>query len=88
MAWGALLIVYFASTTALSRLGRARKENLTSSIVAEQGRRDAWQVLANGAVRRRGAGVVLRPDPRWIALGAGALAASAADTWATEIGTL
>jgi uncharacterized protein (TIGR00297 family) len=30
----------------------------------------------------------MRPDVRWIALGAGSLAASAADTWATEIGTL
>jgi uncharacterized protein (TIGR00297 family) len=32
--------------------------------------------------------MVLRPNARWIALGAGALAASAADTWATEVGTL
>jgi uncharacterized protein (TIGR00297 family) len=32
--------------------------------------------------------MALRADARWIALGAGALAASAADTWATEIGTV
>ena len=47
------------------------------------------QVLANGAMFAGAAlAMVLRPDARWIALGAGALAASAADTWATEIGTL
>jgi uncharacterized protein (TIGR00297 family) len=45
--------------------------------------------LANGATFAVAALVAtIRPDIRWIALGAGSLAASAADTWATEIGTL
>jgi uncharacterized protein (TIGR00297 family) len=88
-SWGALLIVYFVSSSVLSRVGRARKEILTSSIIAKTGGRDAVQVLANGALFTGAAAVSLvRPDVRWIALGAGALAASAADTWATEIGTL
>jgi uncharacterized protein (TIGR00297 family) len=53
------------------------------------GTRDAAQVLANGALFAAAALVMLfHPDVRWIALGAGSLAASAADTWATEIGTL
>jgi len=87
--WAVLLIVYFAGTTALSHLGRARKEKLTSSIVAKQGARDAWQVMANGFVFGVAAlGSMASPDPGWAPLGAGALAASAADTWATEIGTL
>jgi uncharacterized protein (TIGR00297 family) len=32
-------------------------------------------------------GMLIQPGAWWTALGAGALAASAADTWATEIGT-
>ena len=69
---------------------RPRREGArTASIVAKGGERDAMQVLANGAMFAGAAfAMVLRPDTRWIALGAGALAASAADTWATEIGTL
>jgi uncharacterized protein (TIGR00297 family) len=91
--WAALLIVYFATSTALSRLGRARKEKLTSSVVAKHGARDAWQVMANGfAFGIAALGSLSNypgsPDPGWFALGAGALAASAADTWATEIGVL
>jgi uncharacterized protein (TIGR00297 family) len=89
--WAALLVVYFVSSSALSRLGRARKEKLTSSIVAKQGARDAWQVAANGfafGIAALGSLATPYPEPGWLALGAGALAASAADTWATEIGIL
>jgi uncharacterized protein (TIGR00297 family) len=32
--------------------------------------------------------MAIRPDVHWAALGVGALAASASDTWATEIGTM
>ncbi len=88
-SWGVLLIVYFASSTALSHLGRSAKEQRTASIVAKGGARDAAQVLANGGTFAASAlFLLLEPDVRWIALGAGSLAASAADTWATEIGTL
>lgn len=87
--WAALLIAYFVSASALSRLGRAAKERRTSSVVAKHGPRDAWQVAANGGVFVLAAlGMRVHPDARWLALGAGSLAASAADTWATEIGTL
>jgi uncharacterized protein (TIGR00297 family) len=88
-SWAVLLILYFASSTALSRLGRAEKERRTATVVEKGGERDAAQVCANGAVFLLAAiGMCFRPDLRWLALGAGALAASAADTWATEIGTL
>jgi uncharacterized protein (TIGR00297 family) len=88
-SWGALLIIYFASSSALSRSGRAEKEQRTGSIVAKTGERDAVQVLANGALfGAASVAMLIRPDVRWIALGAGSLAASAADTWATEVGTL
>lgn len=88
-SWGVTLILYFASSTLLSRLGRMEKEQRTHTIVAKGGERDAWQVLANGGVFLLAAiGALVHPQVNWIALGAGALAASAADTWATEIGTL
>jgi uncharacterized protein (TIGR00297 family) len=88
-SWAVLLILYFASSTALSRLGRAEKERRTATVVDKGGERDATQVFANGLVFACAALIMcLRPHPRWIVLGAGALAASAADTWATELGTL
>ena len=88
-SWGALLIAYFVSSTLLSRSGRSLKEQRTASIVEKGGERDAMQVLANGAIFAGAAiAMLLRPDVRWVALGAGSLAAAAADTWATEIGTL
>ena len=87
--WGALLLLYFIASSLLSRIGRTTKEQRTAAIVAKGGSRDAIQVLANGAVfAGAAAAMVARPDIRWVALGAGALAASAADTWATEAGTL
>src|SRR6516164_3173130 len=86
--WAILLIAYFASSSALSRLGGAEKERLTGSIVAKGGQRDARQVLANGGVFGVAVlGMLFQPGVWWTALGTGALAASAADTWATEIGT-
>ncbi|HXT14382.1 MAG TPA: DUF92 domain-containing protein [Gemmatimonadaceae bacterium] len=88
-AWAILLIVYFVSSTALSHLGRREKEQRTAKVVAKGGERDALQVFANGAVFIAGALLtIIEPNTRWLALGIGALAASAADTWATEIGTL
>ena len=81
--WGALLIAFFVSSTFLSRLGGD-----VSGIAAKGGERDAMQVLANGGVFALAAGAfVLRPAAIWQALGAGALAASTSDKWATEIGT-
>jgi len=88
-SWGALLILYFVSSTILSRLGRAEKEKRTSSVVAKGGQRDAVQVLANGGIFAAAAiAMLVDPNIRWIALGAGSLGAAAADTWATEVGTL
>jgi uncharacterized protein (TIGR00297 family) len=88
-SWGILLVIYFVAATSLSRLGRAEKELRIASIVAKGGERDAVQVLANGLVFASAAiAMLLHPSTYWFALGAGSLAASAADTWATEIGTL
>ena len=83
-----MLLSFFISTSALSRIDERRKAERLGSIVAKGGERDARQVLANGGVFALAAlGDILSPSPAWHALGAGALAAVAADSWATEIGT-
>lgn len=80
---------YFIAGSALSKLGEREKAELVGPIVQKSGDRDARQVLANGGVYALAAlGYLIFPSPVWYAVGAGALAASAADTWATEIGTL
>jgi uncharacterized protein (TIGR00297 family) len=89
--WAVLLVIYFVSASALSRIGARKKEQRTASVVAKSGERDALQVLANGGVFGVAAAlVIVLPDHplRWLTLGVGALGASASDTWATEIGTL
>ena len=89
--WGALLILYFAASAVLSRLGAAEKDRRTGTIVAKSGARDARQVLANGGPFALCAlGTLGGPSPAtaFAVAAAGALAASTADTWATEIGTL
>jgi uncharacterized protein (TIGR00297 family) len=88
-SWGMLLILYFVTSTGLSRWRRAERERLTGSVVAKGGARDARQVLANGGLFAVAATVaVVRPHDAWAAAGVGALAAAAADTWATEVGTV
>jgi len=92
-AWGVLLIAYFVLSIALSRLRSEEKKARTSGVVEKGGARDAIQVAANGGVFALVAlaaatvetGVVGRT---LTAAALGALAASAADTWATEIGSL
>ncbi len=66
----ALLFAFFLSSTLLTPGG---------------GRRRAVQVAANGGVAAAAA-LLARAQPAWAAAFAGALAAAAADTWATEIG--
>ncbi|HEX9129893.1 MAG TPA: DUF92 domain-containing protein [Gemmatimonadaceae bacterium] len=88
-SWGALLLSLFLSGSALSRLGERKKAERVGPIVEKGGERDAGQVLANGGVFALAAlGFLSAPSPIWYAMGVGALAASSADTWATEIGTL
>ena len=88
-SWAALLLGFFLSSSALSRIGIDIKRQRTSWIVEKGSRRDAVQVLANGGVFAAAAlGYVALPWDGWMALGGGALAAVTADTWATEIGTL
>jgi uncharacterized protein (TIGR00297 family) len=88
-SWSALLLAFFLSSSALSRIGIDIKQRRTAGILQKMGARDAAQVLANGGVFAAAAiGYAVLPWDGWMAIGGGALAAATADTWATEIGTL
>src|SRR4051812_31801517 len=90
-AWGALLVLYFLTSSALSHLGATEKERRTGGVVAKGGARDAMQVLANGGVFAVCVlALAARPSMAgtFAAAAAGALSAAAADTWATEVGVL
>ena len=86
--WGALLILYFLAGTIVSQIGRLEKEQRTGGVVAKGGARDATQVIANGGVFA--ACTLCIPLGMSLAgvAAVGALAASLADTFGTEIGTL
>ena len=89
IGWAALLLVFFVSSSLLSRLAKQRKAGLDEKF-SKGSRRDAAQVLANGGLA--GLFVLLHaffPNDTWPWLGAAAaLAAANADTWATELGVL
>ena len=83
-----LLLLFFLSSSALSRVGGARKLRVATAF-AKGGRRDHGQVLANGGLAALlSVGYGLTGDSLWLAGLGGALAAVNADTWATELGVL
>jgi uncharacterized protein (TIGR00297 family) len=87
--WAFMLIAFFLAGTALSAFRRDFKRSATGDVVEKSGARDALQVFANGGPLAAAAvGSLLWPSDVWPVLGAGAIAASSADTWGTEIGTL
>ncbi|GAB6988613.1 DUF92 domain-containing protein [Paenibacillus pini] len=88
IVWFGILLVFFISSSLLSKFHQKRKAELEKSY-AKTGRRDAGQVLANGGI-----GMVLCilnaiwPYPGWVYAFVGVMAGVTADTWATEWGSL
>ena len=88
-SWAIVLLTYFVLASALSRVRAADKAAASEGRIEKGGARDAIQVAANGGVFVMCAiAYWMSPHGAWQAIGAAALAASSADTWATEIGTL
>ncbi|MEX1185042.1 MAG: DUF92 domain-containing protein [Gemmatimonadaceae bacterium] len=86
-SWGIVLVVFFALTSGFSAYGAERKRALTRGVLAKSATRDAVQVLTNGGVFAVAAlGWLFAGTPVLLAAGAGAIAAAAADSWATETG--
>ena len=89
LPWAVLLLTFFISSSALSRLFAKRKASLSEKF-SKGSQRDWGQVLANGGL---GAGLAVvhaflpHETWPWVAF-AGAMAAVNADTWATELGVL
>ena len=88
-SWAIVLIAFFLTSSALSKFRRAAREARVAGIVEKSDERDAVQVLANGGIFATAALVsVVTGQPLLATAALGALAAAAADTWATEVGTL
>lgn len=87
--WALLLLLFFFTSSALTRAFAHRKGNLSEKF-AKGGQRDAMQVLANGGVATICVlAHLVFPQALWPWLGfAASLAAVNADTWATELGVL
>ena len=85
--WAALLLAFFVTSSAWSRLFARRKAGVEEKY-AKGSRRDWGQVMANGGLGALLAiSSALLPGSawQWLAFG-GAMAAVNADTWATELG--
>ncbi len=81
---GAVLAAFFISSNLVSRVG---PRHPAGDLDPKPDRRDHWQVYANGGAAAFGAGLGLVDTALGIWLVTATLAAAAADTWATSIGS-
>src|SRR5215207_1001201 len=87
--WAVLLLIFFMTSSGLSRAFKGRKADLSEKF-SKGHQRDAGQVFGNGAVATFFAALhAFYPESilPWIGFAA-SLAAVNADTWATELGVL
>jgi uncharacterized protein (TIGR00297 family) len=85
-SWTVPILVFFISSSLLSKYGKDRKKRFESTF-EKTDTRDVGQVLANGGA----AGLLALmahffPGPCWFPMFLGAAAGVNADTWGTEIG--
>ncbi|NUQ85622.1 MAG: DUF92 domain-containing protein [Anaerolineales bacterium] len=89
LQWAVLLLTFFVTSSALSRMFKKRKQGLDEKF-SKGHERDAGQVFGNGGLATAFVLVhALYPESSigWVGFAA-ALAAVNADTWATELGVL
>ena len=87
--WAVLLLIFFITSSGLSRAFKKRKQGLNEKF-SKGSERDAGQVFGNGALATLFATLhAFYPESiiPWIGFAA-SLAAVNADTWATELGVL
>lgn len=86
VAWYVPMIVFFLTSSLLTKWKSARKRELEQGY-AKSGARDAMQVAANGGLATLLCLVhAIYPVTWWWTAYLGVMAAATADTWATEIG--
>ena len=89
LSWAILLMMFFITSSGLSRMFKKRKQGLDEKF-SKGHERDAGQVFGNGGLATAFVLVhALYPESNigWVGFAA-ALAAVNADTWATELGVL
>ena len=89
LAWAVLLLIFFISSSVLTRAFSKRKAILSEKF-SKGSQRDWGQVMANGGLGALLAvGYAISPHYAWLWLAfAGTMAAVNADTWSTELGVL
>ncbi|GAB1470418.1 hypothetical protein MASR2M66_12950 [Chloroflexota bacterium] len=87
--WAILLLIFFITSSLLSRAFKKRKASLNEKF-SKGHERDAGQVFGNGGVATFFAALhYFYPNEPWVWVAfAASLAAVNADTWATELGVL
>jgi uncharacterized protein (TIGR00297 family) len=86
--WAVPAIVFFLGSSIVSRVGHGRKQE-ARYYSSKGSKRDAVQVLANGIVGGLLCiAAIVFPAEVFYWASVGAFAGAAADTWATEIGTM
>jgi uncharacterized protein (TIGR00297 family) len=86
--WFAVLAAFFFTSTAMGKVGKARKEAVKREF-SKGDTRDMWQALANGGVAAAAAlGMFAAPKAAMAGAFLGAMATATGDTWATELGVL